>query len=357
MPETKTPTFNQWISRIGEIIRNNLIFLLILLLIGISYLYFREYGFDLLAWDMMLISGLLAFIIAAQMARTTPAKIEQTIDRLAARNAFEISEENLESFKSKIMKRAQRFSKISALAVGIVMLVAFIWAFGEYILTGGLALTLLEIILGMVAGYYVGQMIAFGSLGQLVRREKLSVVATPGHIDQAAGLKPIGAFYFFQAMILAIPCAYIAIWWFVIPLHPLAYDIWRDPYLMLLAIALTLEFLAFFLPMWIFHLIMREQKDKYLKEADGLSEEIIKLEQHILHADDPASVSDIQKQLDFLREKYWQIENMPTWPVDALIRRKFTTNNLLLFLPFFSDMIKSTPLKKFLDTLYEFITS
>jgi hypothetical protein len=354
MSETKTPSFRKLMNQWQEVVSRNLLFVISLLLLVYCYFSYREYGLDLWSWDMMFISGILAFILALYMARTIPDRMTQTIDRLTARRVFEISSDTKNSIKSKVTNRAQRFAKISALVVGLIMFVSFIWAFGNQIIYH-IPLTILEILLGMVAGYYIGQMIAFGSLGQLIRSEKIPVVATPGHIDQAAGLKPIGDFYFFQAMVLAVPCAYIAAWWIIIPLLP-QFSHWRDPYLTLLAIAITFEILSFFVPMWIFHQIMQEQKIKHLKEADGLCEEIIKLEERILNADDSESVSDVPKQLDFLREKYWNIEQMPTWPVDALIRRKFTRNNLILFLPFFIDMFKSSdPWKKFLDFIIKFL--
>jgi hypothetical protein len=77
----------------------------------------------------------------------------------------------------------------------------------------------------------------------------------------------------------------------------------------------------------------------------------------MLRSTDAKETNDLQKQLDFQRQKYLEIENMPTWPVDSVTRRKFTVNNLLLFLPFVSDLIRSSaPWKRFLDALVKFLT-
>jgi hypothetical protein len=298
----------------------------------------------------------LAFIVALALAQTIPLRMSQTLDRLANRSVFELSEEALADLQQKMEARGQLFSKIGAVVVGLAILGAFLAAY-RGLPRYEIPLTILETFLGAVAGYYIGQMIAYGTLGQLSLSEKVSVSPKPGHIDRAAGLKPIGDFYFFQAMVVAIPCLYIAVWWFLIPLLPW-YQHWRSPYLGLLAVGLIFEILSFLLPMWVFHLIMQRQKVKSLAEADALSKSITELESRILRAADAGETNDLQKQLDFQREKYWEIEHMPTWPVDAVTRRRFTVNNLLLFLPFLSDLVRlSAPWKRFLEALERFLTA
>ncbi len=347
----KTPA-NQWL----EIFSRNLLLVVGLLVLVFCFMQYRELGWQWLNWDLMFITGLLAFIAALSLAQTIPDRMIQTLERLAKRGVFELSDQSLAGFQTKMEDRAQRFAKVGAFVVGLAILAAFLAAFGRYILYA-IPLTALELFLGAVAGYYIGQMVAYGTLGQLVSSEKIAVAAKPGHIDRAAGLKPIGDFYFFQAMIVAIPCLYIAIWWFVIPLLP-HYAPWRDPYLGLLAIAIVFEILSFIFPMWAFHLIMQAQKIRCLNDADELSKKLVDLEGRILRATDPQEIGDLQKQLDIQQEKYWEIENMPTWPVDALTRRRFTINNLLLFLPFVSEVIKISAFwQKFLRALAEFLQS
>jgi len=342
---------NQWL----DILSRNLLYALGLLVLVYCYLQYREMGWAWTHWDLLLISGLLAFILALSLAQTIPIRMTQTLERLTNRGVFQLSEPGLDDFHKKIEVRAQLFSQVSAGVVALAILVSFLAAF-KGILPSKIPLIILEIFLGAIAGYYIGQMIAYGTLGQLARKEEVSIVAKYGHIDRAAGLKPIGDFYFFQAMVVAIPCLYLAIWWFIIPLFRW-YSIWRNPYLGLLAIALIFEILSFFVPMWIFHLIMQEQKIKSLADADELSKKIVELENRILMAADPRETNDLQKQLDFQQQKYWEIEHMPTWPVDAQTRRRFTINNLLLFLPFLSDLVRtSAPWKKFLEALVKFLT-
>jgi len=356
MSDTGIPRMKKEASRWLDIFSRGLLYAIGLLVLAVCYMYYRELGWDWTSWDLMLISGLLAFILALYLARTIPARMEQTIERLAKRGVFEVTDQALADFQSKFETRARRFAQVGAFVIGLIILISFFMAFKTNI-RSRIPLTALEIFLGAVAGYYIGQMVAYGTLGNLTRSERISVVPRHGHIDRAAGLKPIGDFYFFQAMVLAIPCVYIAIWWFIIPILP-HYSQWRNPYLGLLAVALIFEILSFFVPMWIFHQIMQAQKTKYLSEADELSKAIVALENRILHSTDPGEISDLQKQLDLQREKYWEIEQMPTWPVDAHTRRKFTVNNLLLFLPFVFDFIRTAqPWKNILNALVEILTT
>jgi hypothetical protein len=341
-------------NQLLDILSRKLLYALGLLVLVYCYIQYRELGLAWTQWDWMLISGLLAFMLALLLAQSIPVRMTQTLERLTHRGVFELSEPELHDFQKKIEVRAQFFSQISAGVVALAILISFLAAF-KGIIPAKIPLMSLETFLGAIAGYYIGQMIAYGTLGQLARQEKISIVVKYGHIDRAAGLKPIGDFYFFQAMVVAIPCLYLAIWWFIIPFFG-GYSGWRNPYLALLAIGLLFEILSFLLPMWIFHLLMQEQKIKSLAYADELSKKIVELENKILMAADPREIDDLQKQLDFQQQKYWEIEHMPTWPVDDQTRRRFTINNLLLFLPFFSDIVRTSgPWQKFLEALLKFL--
>ena len=82
----------------------------------------------------------------------------------------------------------------------------------------------------------------------------------PGHIDKAAGLKPVGDFFFYQALIAGIPAVFLAAWLIVIPLEGPRYEPWRRPYMSLLVLGIAFELFAFFVPMLWFHNEMTERK-------------------------------------------------------------------------------------------------
>jgi hypothetical protein len=162
----------------------------------------------------------------------------------------------------------------------------------------------------------------------------------PGHIDGAAGLKPIGTFYFTQAMLLAVPAVFLAAWWFLFPLWPGPnYSHWRDPYLGMLLVVLGFEVAAFVMPMWRFHILMRERKDELIACADTLSTKIENLRLSQAHVDTGERAAHLKEQLAAMEREYWDIERMPTWPVDVATWRQFARTNVVLVLPLITKLV------------------
>jgi len=210
---------------------------------------------------------------------------------------------------------------------------------------------------GYLAGRYLGRMAFYGTLGRLLRARNIRLKVQPGHPDGAAGLKPIGDLYFFQAMVIAIPALYLALWWFIIPTMG-RYTVWRGPYLGLLAVVLTVEVLAFFAPLWSFHQEMQAQKSVLLNEADTLSGQMDAVQAELPEAKTDQERTALKERLSSMTDRYWAIERMPTWPVDARVRRRFTLNNVVLFLPLITQSIHlSGGWQKALEELQKILTS
>jgi hypothetical protein len=198
---------------------------------------------------------------------------------------------------------------------------------------------------GYVAGRYIGRAASFQDLGRLLRQEKIALIVQPGHLDGAAGFKPVGELFFFQAMVLAIPALFLAVWWLIIPASPelnAHYAIWREPYLGLLAIVLLFEVAAFVMPMWSFHQEMANQKTELLKNADELSQRVATLQAALADATTDQERKQLKDRLADMTERYWALEQMPTWPLDVKTRRRFTINNLALVVPLVSQFFNVT---------------
>jgi len=72
------------------------------------------------------------------------------------------------------------------------------------------------------------------------------------HVVGAAGLRPLGDFFFRQAMLAGLPAAYVAFW--IVLQLPVEFS------LILLPIFVLIEVAAFVWPMWSFHRVMVRQK-------------------------------------------------------------------------------------------------
>lgn len=147
----------------------------------------------------------------------------------------------------------------------------------------------------------------------------------------AAGLKPVGDFYFYQAMVAAMPAMFLAAWVILIPAIG-RYEQWRDPYLGEFMVAIFIEIAAFVVPLLWFHREMLDSKFDLLMEADQLSIEF-PAPQTPNPAEQARSVAKDQAKVEWAKGRYESIEALPTWPVDVKTRRRFSVSNLVLLLP------------------------
>ncbi len=76
---------------------------------------------------------------------------------------------------------------------------------------------MLETISAMIVGRFVGRGIFYGFLGKQMAIDGVRINMIFGHSDHAAGLRPIGDFYFFQATATALPVLFFAFWVLMMP--------------------------------------------------------------------------------------------------------------------------------------------
>ncbi|MDX1665535.1 MAG: hypothetical protein R3272_17235 [Candidatus Promineifilaceae bacterium] len=303
----------------------------------------RRHGGALGSWDLMFVSGLIAAIAGFHAAGRLRGRMAHMLERLVDRKAlvFEDGDAPPELLTQQLLQEVERRAMHSTHRTGLVIagmtLLANLWLV-FLALEGGEALGYAVFWLGLqlvgayLAGRHFGRAITYGRLSRLLRSTEITVRAQPGHPDGVAGLQPVGEFYFFQAMLLAIPAAHLALWWFLIPLGWERYARWQTTYLILLLVILTLEILAFILPLRYFHRQMILAKRTALKEADRLSQEIVALQKKLTEVGS-GEQRQVSERLDLLQERYREIEKMPTWPVAMQTRKRFTASNLSLFLP------------------------
>ena len=335
-PKASPLGFFDFLNRLGSWLHDqfyrhfSIFFIILLVALAINEL--SLFGTDFSQWDTLLISGALTFIIGIRLALNFPSKADQAISRLVNQGSIRLKPEKLPEFKRKFEIKADKYAQWCGVIIGAAVFIGFVLAFH---LRTQIPLMILEVLGGYVAGRFLGMAVSYGRLGLFLKDEGIPIQVQIGHLDRAAGFKPIGDLYFFQAMLVAIPAAFLAVWWLIIPVMP-RYLRWRDTYIGLLAIMLIIEFLAFLLPIWYFHTEMQRQKTELLKEADGLSRSIVKLQSRLVDAPTDKERGTLKERLSLMIERYSAIEQLPTWPVDANVQRKFTISNLGLFLPLVS---------------------
>ncbi|OQW39776.1 MAG: hypothetical protein A4S08_06045 [Proteobacteria bacterium SG_bin4] len=308
------------------------------------YLIYQYYAFRFSfgQWDLLLLSGVVAFIIGLYLVAGIPDKIEKALSRLIDRKILIFKNQlTREDFFKQLHKKAEIWARFLGFVACLFMAFAFIISLEESFKWPRVFLGIAETLGAYIGGSYIGQMVCYGLLGGLHVNGSVKINIDPFHLDGVGGLKPLGDYLFHQAMIVAIPAIFLAIWWFLFPFWPRDYHHWGDSYLFLLAGALLIEILSFVIPMLIYHNVMLDQKNKWIKEADAMSNHIRDLQQQ-LNAEENEEKKKIQlAQIEEMTKRYWAIENLTTWPIDVKTRRKFELNNLLLFIPLVGDLAKN----------------
>jgi hypothetical protein len=273
-------------------------FFLAFLAIVFSHLYFRV---DFSHWDLLLMSGILTALLGLWLVKSIPKKINNTLTRLLHRGVIQLDPAREAHLRKELKERAAIWAILSGELVSIVILISFIVKNGLPYPIAQIPLTIFEVIGGYIVGRHLGIMASYGRLGHWLKKQGILVQVKPGYPDGAVGLKPVGDFYFFQAMLLALPVLYLFIWWLIMPLWS-KYEGWRNIYLGLLPVAITFEVISFLVPVWFFHREMQTQKAVLLREADILGHEISDAETTLIDSQDPSQRELLTRSLDIYEQ-------------------------------------------------------
>jgi hypothetical protein len=286
--------------------------------------------------DWMLISGWFMLVVGLWRAWEMPEELEQGLDRLAHRQVLAVMPERLCRFKRELEGSVvKRWAPLGGLIVALGIALAFAIAYYNW----SLLFAATETLGGYIAGCYLGRQACYGTLGARLFHEGFPLRVTAGHLDGAGGLRPVGDFYFRQAMIVALPAVYLAVWLLLMPLDRFKmYGAWRKPYALLLALAIAFEWLAFFWPLWSFHREMAKQKHVLLREADRLSSEIADIQQRLEEGPSGDDAKGLRDALADKTARYWAIEQLPVWPISPRVKRLFSINTAALFIPLVAEI-------------------
>lgn len=301
-----------------------------------------SFGTTFTQWDLLLFSGVATFILGLRWVDQLPDQLQHTLTRLERRGVLRFEAVSKENFIDTIEKKGHGWARATGMFCALAMLLVFGYVLSIAFTYERVLLGVAEILGAYVCGNYLGHMIGYGRLGAELKKASVGIKVDPLHVDGVGGFKPIGDFFFAQALIASLPAIFLAVWWFLFPIWPRDYSHWQDAYVWLFSLALVVEALAFLLPLWSFHRLMLCQKRAFQADADALSARIHELQQVAAHAAASAQTKVDADEIEVLKTQYWAIENMATWPVDVRTRRKFRINNVLLVIPLLGDIGKHT---------------
>jgi hypothetical protein len=308
---------------------------------------------DLREWNWMLVTGFGVWLGALYFGLRLPEKVDQTIVRLADRGVFVGTGRSVPRFLDGVHRRARRASLTGAIVCVAILALAWIW-FGWTAVKLGISpdrvgplfsplirtylpLAIVELAAAVPVGLFAGRAASYGWLGSRLSRDGFGLRLDPDHLDQVAGLGPIGSLYAFQATLVAVPAMFVGAWWFLIPLFP-TYVPWRSTYAALFVLTIVGELLVFVLPMRSFHHLMKAERGRLQAEADELSARFVEGWQQVREGSSAGPREAGPEQLAAVAQRYRSIEQMPGWPVDLRIRRRLELGNLLLLVPVLAQL-------------------
>jgi hypothetical protein len=335
--------------------------------------------------DIVFICGFSLFLFGYGRAVQVSARRTDLLERLTTRNVLKIDPVKVSLLDRTMNDQAEKWANFGGLLLGLLVFIGFFSAYFDIrgaIAGGGynassvlrrivespviVLLGALEGAFGYVAGRHYGRMTINGRLGTFLSNGGHTLKIHPGHVDGAAGLKPVGDFFIFQGFLIALPAFHLSLWLLIMTFLPFP-DLtrWKIPYLTFLIVMVIIGIFAFFWPLRSFHDAMVRQKQDELKRADALSLELSRIrsaiaEQTILEPingqpGSPGSVTErapsaLRDRLDLLSKQYWDIEHMPTWPINGEILRRFT---LQYFTPILTLMIFLVKEKEVLEEVWK----
>ncbi len=307
---------------------------LVLLVLNEYYLY----GTRLHAWDWLYVTGWIAFVLTLDVTFLLPGKVDEVLRRLAVSQVLDDGGHKLDDFKQDLHESSRRAGRAGGATVAAALVLGWIVA-----KRGAVAFYLLAVLLEMaaafLAGIFIGRAVSYSRLGQRLKNAGFLINVDPEHLDGVAGLRPVGGLYFFQSALVAVPGVFLAVWWFLIPFSGPRYSDFRPVYAGLLMLVLLCEVAAFLSPMWSFHRIMSEGKDRLLIEADQISEQAARIQKQLRDGADESTITSLEDKLRRLTRRYDAIISMSTWPVDKRIQHRFELNNLLLLIPVAAQLV------------------
>lgn len=290
----------------------------------------------------LFVSGCGALLVALWLGLTITDQVGRTLQRLSDRGSLVGDPTRL---KQHVLGTADRYAAVGGVVISLLMLsiftVAYWTSFPDPLRT---FLTVFATAGGFIAGRVLGRMVAIGLLGRVIESNRAWSIQPQVHgLDGAAGLAPVGSLYFRQAAIMLVPAVFCAAWWFAIPLIPgfeQQYGGWRPVYLGLLAVSVALQLLVFVLPMLWFHTQMAAWKDRVLSETEAqAARDLRDLDAALSSTGDVRERAALKDEVALVKERYQAMRHLPTWPVDARTRRRFTVRNVVLLLPLVGQLV------------------
>lgn len=313
------------------------------------------HGLDIKCWNLPHQSIILALILALSLAHQLDRRMRDTVEELWEHQSLPGSRQEVDELLREILSKSRRWESGTALFIMCVMIVAYAWSMGGVmdqvityafttqasletklaLLREAFELPLTGVVSGLVAGAYFGRLATYGSLASQIADDRITVRIHPGHFDGANGLRPVGHFYLFQAMLTAIPLLWLAGWAIAFPAYlaspclaqyvPADYArVVQWQFFAQWLVVAFFTYLGFVRPILQLRRKVSTQHRKLLAHRlPDIAVEVDKLRSIWATCDDSVEKKRVEDELLKLSHERWHIRNMWFWPMDRNTLRKY----------------------------------
>lgn len=312
------------------------------------------YGTNVRCWNLPNITITFALILALYLARQIDWRMRDALHELWLQGTIPEAADPRDGLQARILEGRGRKEAAAALLVMVVMVAAYAWSNAPYLpliasalmdpaagagLTRDDAIMFLSaaglgILSGAVAGAFFGRLATYGSMASVLADPQTPLNIRPGHFDGANGLKPVGDFYLFQALLTAIPLLWLLAWILILPWYHDAQcfagvdqsftERLRWQFYGQWIVVASFTYVGFIRPV----LLLRRRLAA--ARSDLLQTRIPQIEGEIAHlkAALPATFeaqgrSVIETRIHDLAREHWAIRNMSCWPMDRATFSKY----------------------------------
>ena len=308
-------------------------------------------------WNWTRIVGLSAFILSFGLGMSASKRLGDAIRLLRDFNTLGLTERELLEFNERMTMSGRSVQFWSGLLIFTIILGTYVaihaatvtlmwtqWQDGlevggqERLTELGLQ-TLIAIVAAAWSGVYFGRFAHYGALARFLSNANIALRIKPDHYDGASGLKPIGDFYLYQALVFSVPAIFLGLWWSVIiPLlqeqacpNIINLESWRFAIFFHWIVVMSFFYLGFIRPvLTLRQRILDTKKELIQNQVPSMQAEIDMLRERLWtgHDNDQERIH-ITNHIDFYSQQVWSIRRMSGWPMDSQTRSRFLSLNAI----------------------------
>lgn len=215
--------------------------------------------------------------------------------------------------------------------------------------------SLIEPLIGFVIGLMAWRMMNVGlHVWRLGRQFEFNIQS--GHPDKCCGLEPLGDLCLWNALIVTIPATFLGFWIIIGPRFP-DYVYLKPLLLTLLPVPMLFALVSFIAPLFSLHQVMMGKRSEVVAQLDRLGQDIDLLERELMETPDKLTLKEREDKVKLLkikREFYDEKKDIPVWPMNSSLLKKFITSQAI---PALGLTGLGEPIINMIESLVEFLSS